>query len=57
MQLVWLLEMDQKILAGIQDAFCSPFRPAEILRNMRVEFNIWRMNAFQSYLQSLNGDG
>ena len=52
-QLLWMLHMDELLLEAISHLFCSPFRPAHILKQLRMEFNIFKINDFQEFLHSL----
>ena len=42
--------MDDRVSDAISNIFFSPFRPASILRNLRVEFNIYFIEAFDEYM-------
>lgn len=53
MQLIWLLDMDKKLYSAISNLFYSPFRPAPILQNMMVEFNIFKIDYFNNYILDL----
>ena len=48
-----MLHMDELLLEAISHLFHSPFRPAHILKQLRMEFNIFKINDFQSFLHSL----
>ena len=52
-QLLWMMHMDKLLLEAISNLFCSPFRPAAILKQLRIEFNIFKINDFKTSLQSL----
>ena len=45
--------MDKLLLEAISHLFCSPFRPAAILKQLRIEFNIFKVNDFKQFLNSL----
>ena len=45
-QLLWLLKIDDLLKEAIQNVYYSPFRPAPILENFRMEFNILQINSF-----------
>ena len=55
-QMMWLLDMDMKLRQAMSNVFCSPFRPAPILKNMIAEFNIFKMPFFDKYLDSVYVD-
>ena len=52
-QLLWMMHMDKLLLEAISHLFCSPFRPAAILKELRIEFNIFKINDFKQFLHSL----
>ena len=52
-QLLWMLHMDELLLEAITHMFHSPFRPAHILKQLRMEFNIFKITAFHPFLQGL----
>ena len=45
-QLLWMLHMDELLLEAIGHLFHSPFRPAHILKQLRMEFNIFKIDDF-----------
>jgi hypothetical protein len=42
-KLVWMLQMDKKLLDAIQNPFFTPFSPPELLQNLAIELNIFHM--------------
>jgi len=43
--------MDEKLLDAISNLFCSPFNPAPILENLRMELNIFNISYFEHVIQ------
>ena len=52
-QLLWMLHMDELMLEAIGHLFHSPFRPAPILAQLRMEFNIFKIDHFREWLHGL----
>ena len=42
--------MDERVADAVANIFYSPFRPASILKNLRVEFNIYFIEGFDEYM-------
>lgn len=53
-QLLWILKMDELLKEAIASTFHSPFKPAEILQNLRMEFNIMNIKKFRRNLEAIN---
>ena len=49
-QLLWLIKMTELLDEAISNAYYSPFRPAPILENFQMEFNILKIDSFKTYL-------
>ena len=45
-QLLWLLKIDGLLDEAISNTYYSPFRPAPILQNFKMEFNILKIDSF-----------
>lgn len=56
-ELLWLLKIDGLLIEAISNMYYSPFRPAPILENFKMEFNILKIDSFQDYLKSLQPEG
>ena len=55
-QLLWMLKIDALLDEAISNVYYSPFRPAPILQNFKMEFNILKIDSFQRYIKSLLPD-
>ena len=45
-ELLWILKIDELLDEAISNVFYSPFRPAPILENFKMEFNILKIDSF-----------
>ena len=45
-ELLWLLKIDGLLIEAISNMYYSPFRPAPILENFKMEFNILKIDSF-----------
>ena len=52
-QLLWILKMSDLLKEAISNWYWSPFKPAPILENFKMEFNILRVDAFYELLNGL----
>ena len=52
-QLLWILKIDDLLKEAIANVFKSPFYPAPILENFRMEFNIVKIPVYRRALRKL----
>lgn len=55
-QLLWLLKIDDLLKEAIGNVFTTPFNPAPILENFRMEFNIIRIPSYRRSLRKLRSE-
>ena len=56
-ELLWLLKIDALLTEAISNMYFSPFRPAPILQNFKMEFNILKIDSFQNYFARFKSQG